>query len=200
MVRHRTASISEYSTRYSEAIDSMEKTLLGEWRLQAKDNRQGSDGFAWKEVGQKLSQDEELLHRDLKFVYENRLKLGIAREQARKDLPLSTYTEAYWKIDLHNLLHFLKLRMDRQAQKEIREYANQIAEIVKIWCPVTWQAFEDYRLNGMTLSRMDIEMIGKIVREEDFAGYAEEIGWMKKGRPTREYKEFDEKCKRIGLF
>lgn len=82
------------------------------------------------------------LHKYVRKVYEGRLKAGVAREQARKDLSLSTCTEAYWKIDLHNLLHFLQLRMDAHAQQEIREYANVIGyKIVSQWCPLTWEAF-----------------------------------------------------------
>jgi thymidylate synthase (FAD) len=88
---------------------------------------------------------------------------GVAREQARKDLPLSTYTEAYWKIDLHNLLHFLLLRMHPHAQFEIRSYANVIGnEIVKRWCPIVWEAFDDYRISGSKLSRLEIEIIRAI--------------------------------------
>jgi thymidylate synthase (FAD) len=83
-----------------------------------------------------------MLQRLTREVYEERIAKGIAREQARKDLPLSTYTEAYWKIDLHNLFHFLFLRMDRHAQYEIRKYAETIGyEIVAKWCPVAWEAF-----------------------------------------------------------
>jgi thymidylate synthase (FAD) len=90
-------------------------------------------------------------------VYEERLKFGVAREQARKDLPLSTYTEAYWKCDLHNLLHFLRLRLDPHAQLEVREYATMIAEIVKEWVPTVWEAFEDYVLYSQKFSRMEME-------------------------------------------
>ena len=89
----------------------------------------------------------------------------MAREQARKDLPLSTYTEAYWKVDLHNLLHFLSLRMDAHAQWEIREYASTIGnEIVKPLFPLVWEAFVDYRLEGMSLSRLEREVIGRLMR------------------------------------
>jgi thymidylate synthase (FAD) len=96
-------------------------------------------------------------------VYNERVEKGVAREQARKDLPLSTYTEAYWKIDLHNLLHFLVLRMDNHAQFEIRSYANVIGhEIVRRWCPIVWEAFIDYRLRGSTLTRLEIDVIRAI--------------------------------------
>ena len=91
--------------------------------------------------------------------------MGVAREQARKDLPLSTYTEAYWKIDLHNLLHFLRLRMDSHAQHEIRAYANVIGnEVVARWCPITWGAFNDYQLGAIQLSALEKSVVGKIAQ------------------------------------
>jgi len=90
------------------------------------------------------------------FVYTIRLAAGVAREQARKDLPLSTFTEAYWKIDLHNLLHFLGLRLDSHAQQEIREYAEVMYAAVKERLPNVCQAFEDYRLNAINLTALDI--------------------------------------------
>ena len=89
--------------------------------------------------------------------------MGIAREQARKDLTLSTYTEAYWKIDLHNLLHFLALRMDEHAQYEIRQYATVIGEkIVSRWVPLAWEAFLDYRVNALELSRQEQTIIQEL--------------------------------------
>ena len=88
----------------------------------------------------------------------------MAREQARKDLPLSTYTEAYWKIDLHNLLHFLELRMEDHAQLEIREYARTIGRrVVAAWCPLTWEAFRDYRLEALTLSAAECALLRLIL-------------------------------------
>ena len=162
-IRHRTASINEYSTRYSLAIDASQKTAPGEWRQQSKDNKQGSEGFLEIGLGTQLSQQEQELHDFSRRVYNERVEKGIAREQARKDLPLSTYTEAYWKIDLHNLLHFLLLRMHHHAQFEIRSYANIIGhEVVRRWCPTVWEAFIDYRLRGSKLTRLEIDMIRAI--------------------------------------
>jgi thymidylate synthase (FAD) len=162
-IRHRTANINEYSTRYSIAIDASQKTAPGEWRQQSKDNKQGSEGFLEIGLGTQLSQQEQELHDFSRRVYNERVEKGIAREQARKDLPLSTYTEAYWKIDLHNLLHFLLLRMHHHAQFEIRSYANVIGhEIVRRWCPVVWEAFIDYRLRGSKLTRLEIDVIRAI--------------------------------------
>jgi thymidylate synthase (FAD) len=162
-IRHRTASVNEYSTRYSEAIDAAQQTAPNAWRNQATGNRQGSTGVLDLPTGEELSKEEkELLDRS-RSVYEARLKAGVAREQARKDLPLSTYTEAYWKIDLHNLLHFLMLRMDAHAQLEIRTYATLIGDqIVSAWCPIAWEAFGDYRLGSISLSRLESHVIAAL--------------------------------------
>jgi thymidylate synthase (FAD) len=210
-IRHRTANVNEYSTRYSPAIDQCQTTQPGEWRLQSKSNRQGSsgdfvteypegyevlpefpavllpnepliyvDGTGINDTGDrpyvnlydpaKLSAGDYLTEREAQFqeaaaeIYNERLKFGVAKEQARKDLPLSTMTMAIWKIDMHNLLHFLSLRMDGHAQLEIRTYANAIGGIVKQLYPVLWEAFEQYRLNAMTLTQLDIGVIQKITK------------------------------------
>ena len=184
-IRHRTANVNEYSTRYSEAINRQQK-VEGEWRAQSGTNKQGSSGFveAFFEgfqfpegylfngalppddlpVSDYLSHREDQLHRLCREIYEERIALGVAREVARKDLPLSTYTEAYWKMDLHNLFHFLGLRMDPHAQLEIRSYANAIAEMVSVWVPWAWEAFEDYRLKALALSRFEVEGLRSILR------------------------------------
>ncbi|MBI5463477.1 MAG: FAD-dependent thymidylate synthase [Ignavibacteriales bacterium] len=162
-IRHRTANVNEYSTRYSLAIDASQRTPPEEWRLQSKDNKQGSEGFASNDLGKKLSEQEWELQNLARNVYNERVQLGIAREQARKDLPLSTYTEAYWKVDLHNLFHFLALRMDAHAQYEIRMYADTIGnEIVGKWVPLAWEAFLDYRLKGSSLSNIEMGIIRAI--------------------------------------
>ncbi len=170
-IRHRTASINEYSTRYSLAIDSMQATHDGEWRSQAGSNRQGSDGLLTKLAGHKHTQLEMELQSLARRVYEERLGDGIAREQARKDLPLSTYTEAYWKIDLHNLLHFLALRMDVHAQLEIRRYAETIGqEIVQPLFPLVWEAFLDYRVDAMRLTKLDCGVIQRLAAQSGKKG------------------------------
>ena len=162
-IRHRMASVNEYSTRYSLAIDSMQSTHDDEWRSQAANNRQGSAGLLPRSSGHSLTQSEQELQSLARRVYEERLAAGIAREQARKDLPLSTYTEAYWKIDLHNLLHFLALRMDSHAQLEIRRYAETIGQqIVQPLFPLVWEAFVDYRLEAMRLTKLDREVIQRL--------------------------------------
>lgn len=206
-IRHRTASVNEYSTRYSEAIDSAARTDQKKWRLQSGRNKQGSSGFLPESDGAILTLAEERLHKALREAYEQRLEFGVAREQARKDLPLSTYTEAYWKIDLHNLLHFLSLRMDAHAQEEIRAYANAIGEeIVRRWTPIAWEAFLDYRLHAMMLSRLDIEIL-KLCRMASVAealSKAGEFGWLEKDgggklATNRERDEFEAKANRLGI-
>jgi len=162
-IRHRTANVNEYSTRYSVAIDDKQKTETTNWRQQSQNNKQGSGDMLPTDVGVTLTSSEQALHEHAEQVYDFRLKAGVAREQARKDLPLSTYTQAYWKIDLHNMLHFLGLRMDSHAQWEIRQYAKTIGEqIIKPLFPAVWEAFEDYRLGAMFLTRLDIEWIGRL--------------------------------------
>ena len=163
-VRHRTASINEYSTRYSEAIDSQNTTTTGEWRLQSQDNKQGSSGLVSDAAIAEYLTDLEMKAIEAnKSFYHEALSHGVAREQARKNLPLSTYTEAYWKIDLHNLFHFLRLRLDSHAQQEIREFSQVIADIVSDWVPLAWGAFEDYRLNSAQFSGAELEAVRRLV-------------------------------------
>lgn len=173
-IRHRTANVNEYSTRYSLAIDAMQTTEPDAWRTQATQNRQGSSGTLDAEAGATLSASEAEFQRSARQLYEERIALGIAREQARKDLPLSTYTEAYWKVDLHNLLHFLALRMDSHAQWEIREYSTTIGErIIKPLFPLVWEAFIDYRVRGLFLSRLDREVVQRLMARLAAAGRAQ---------------------------
>jgi len=209
-IRHRTANVNEYSTRYSEAIDSQQQTPPEGWRAQATTNKQGSSGFIseWPEgwdsiattngqlvtgplkgqswgfprkpdqaVIKPMTPGEFLSYWEAKnqgFItkdYNIRLELGVAREVARKDLPLSTYTEAFWKMDLHNLLHFLGLRMDSHAQLEIRTYATIIGEqIVKPLFPLVWQAFEDYRLNAMYMTGLEKVALRTILASLEVSG------------------------------
>lgn len=162
-IRHRTANVNEYSTRYSVAIDSAQTTPPDEWRTQAASNRQGSGDPLTADAGQMLTDSEKEFQDAARKLYDDRLEAGVAREQARKDLPLCTYTEAYWKVDLHNLLHFLSLRMDSHAQKEIRDYSKAIGEqIIKPLFPVAWEAFEDYRMGAMYLTRLDVEVLNSL--------------------------------------
>ena len=207
-IRHRTASVNEYSTRYSVAIDSSQQTPADEWRMQSVGNRQGSDGIVDTDTGNILTAREAELHTLSREIYDQRLELGVAREQARKDLPLSTYTEAYWKTNLHNLLHFLALRMDDHAQYEIREYARTIGEeIVSKWCPVAWEAFVDYRMNTVQFSEAELAIIGLLIQgDTDGArASARKTGLVtiskKDGseRVGREASELEPKLTRLGL-
>lgn len=210
-IRHRTANVNEYSTRYSLAIDSSQTTPPNEWRMQAKGNRQGSDESLPSEVGEMLTEVERTLQAETRRVYQERLDAGVAREQARKDLPLSTYTEAYWKIDLHNLLHFLHLRMDHHAQQEIRSYATTIGEqILEPLFPIVWEAFKDYRQEALVLNRLDLGVIARLIQrsgetgsvpplgEEDFLA-AQDESWKELNR-CRERDECRQKLVRMGLL
>lgn len=205
-IRHRTASVNEYSTRYSEAIDAAQRTAPDAWRLQTALNRQGSLGTLAAERGAALSAEEESLQRRARDVYEARIAAGVAREQARKDLPLSTYTEAYWKIDLHNLLHFLALRMESHAQLEIRAYATVIGEqIVARWVPVAWQAFLDYEANSTRLSRLESEVVRALAGGDRARAVSlvEEAGLLQrlpdgKVKPNFEGREVAEKLRSLG--
>ncbi len=226
-IRHRTASVNEYSTRYSVAIDACAKTPADKWRLQSVTNKQGSGGTVteWPKdyvhgthppasPGDYLTQREEELQTLAREVYEERVgPFAVAREQARKDLPLSTMTEAYWKCDLHNLFHFLSLRMESHAQQEVREYANCIGnEIVAKWCPLAWEAFKDYRFNATNLSRLEIEVLGFMTtgQWQEAEAKAREFGWLeidekatdadgkKVYKKNRERDEFETKA--IGLL
>ncbi len=207
-IRHRTASVNETSTRYSIAIDAAQRTAPDRWRRQASSNRQGSEGAVDRVAGEELSRQEADLQGLARDVYLARLDRGVAREQARKDLPLCTYTEAYWKCDLHNLLHFLALRMDPHAQIEIRDYARTIGEqIVARWVPVVWEAFRDYRLGALSLSRLDREVLGPLGRGDHAAtlAAAEAAGWLRRSGRTgkllrnRERAEFEIKAAELGL-
>ena len=205
-IRHRTANVNEYSTRYSVAIDAASHTRPEAWRLQNGGNRQGSEGLVAKDEGAKLSEREARFLQEARAVYQERLDAGVAREQARKDLPLSTYTEAYWKIDLHNLLHFVALRADSHAQDEIRRYAETIGQhIVRVWVPHTWEAFCDYRVDGLALTRIEATIVAHLARGDDAASraLAEEAGWLRPAsdgglRRNRERAEAEEKLARLG--
>jgi thymidylate synthase (FAD) len=204
-IRHRTASVNEYSTRYSLAIDAMQATDDDQWRSQAASNRQGSGAELPADAGRRYTAAEQELQSLARKVYEERLEAGIAREQARKDLPLSTYTEAYWKIDLHNLLHFLALRMDSHAQLEIRRYAETIGhQIVAPLFPLVWEAFIDYRMEAVRLTRLDREVIRRLAAaghapatEADFLA-AQDSSWRDLER-CRERDECLAKLRDLGL-
>lgn len=154
-LRHRTASVNELSARYSVVKDDY--WLPDEYRTQSKVNKQCSSNEGFTDESVLKSQKYSC---DLAFeVYEGLLERGISRELARTHLPQSAFTEFYWKIDLHNLFHFLRLRMHDHAQKEIRDCACKIFELVKPIVPVACEAFEDYRLNSVTFSGPELKAI-----------------------------------------
>ncbi len=205
-IRHRTANVNEYSTRYSVAIDSAQTTKPSEWRLQSKANMQGSNGFLEIEKGNLLTKKESDLQALANNIYQERLEMGVAREQARKDLPLATYTEAYWKVDLHNLLHFLALRMDDHAQLEIRNFATIIGdEIVSKWVPYTWEAFLDYRVQSVFLTQYDKKIISALNQGGKQAAIelAKEFGLLDEtgstNKKSRERDELEGKLTNLGF-
>jgi thymidylate synthase (FAD) len=195
-IRHRTANVNEYSTRYSVAIDAAQKTPPDKWRAQSSDNRQGSAGYLTRAEGLELTAKEAELQNLARATYDARLAAGVAREQARKDLPLSTYTEAYWKVDLHNLLHFLRLRMDDHAQEEIRAFAIVIGEqIVAKWMPLVWEAFTDYRRDSMYLSRVEVDIVSAMAAGDEARAKAA----LESISSKRERNEVSDKLKKLGF-
>lgn len=154
-IRHRTANVNEMSLRYSEAPDEFYVPKLEQITLQSTTNKQGREEVSLDpnlqlHIRELLQQSDESSY----TLYEKlAVKFGIARELARTCLPVSLYTQWIWKIDLHNLFHFLGLRLDVHAQWEIRQFAEAMASFVRAWVPVSWEAFEDYRLHGVSLSR-----------------------------------------------
>ncbi len=154
-MRHRTASINELSARYSVVPkEYYEPDVI---RGQSQVNHQGSEGVV--EIGGELNDRVSKQLSGSFDVYETMLDSGACREQSRGVLPQSTYTEFYWKINLHNLLHYLQLRMEPGAQKEIRDYATAIYELVKPLVPITMEAFVDFRVNAIQLTGPEIEAI-----------------------------------------
>ena len=197
-IRHRTANVNEYSARYSILdkefyIPSMENVAA-----QSTINNQGR--------GEVLSSDEaaeviSILKKDAEQTYANYETLlnenpngeaiddskpGVARELARMNLTLNTYTQWYWKIDLNNLLHFLALRADAHAQYEIRVYADIMMDIVKKWVPIAADAFEDYRIGGTEVSAKEINLLKKLLKGEH-ASFEDE------GISKREWSELQKK-------
>ena len=157
-IRHRTANVNEYSARYSIVPDRFYRPSIENVRKQSTTNRQGGDESI--EVG--TAEEFLRLLEDSEALYERYLSLtekGVAREIARAALPVSVFTEWYWKCDLHNILHFLSLRMDEHAQIEIRDYATAMYDLIKGIVPLTCEAFEDYRINAMQLTGLEIDAL-----------------------------------------
>lgn len=156
-IRHRTANVNETSTRYSIVQDKFE--LFENVRTQSTDNKQGSGDLLDSDFAPGLIHSANESISNSFSIYNSLVEAGVAREQARNVLPLATYTEVYWKIDLHNLFHFLRLRVHPHAQQEIREFAQAILNIVKAWVPIAYEAFIDYRLEGASFSKQELEII-----------------------------------------
>ncbi len=165
-VRHRTANINEYSARYSVLSNEFYIPELEQIARQSETNKQGKSDVAMDTAkGQKVVDTLDDFSKSAYEKYSHMLDdLGLTRELARTILPVSVYTEMYWKIDLHNLLHFLKLRADSHAQYEIRCYANKILDIVKAWVPFTYDAFVNYRQNAVSVSRKCIELNKRMLK------------------------------------
>jgi thymidylate synthase (FAD) len=166
-IRHRTASVNEESARYSIVREEFHEPSPADVGFQSKDNKQGR------------SQEpvpQEIVDRFLSYLKENRetaysqyeqfLQDNVARELARTVLPLSVYTQFYWQMNLHNLFHFLRLRLDPHAQKEIRDFAEQVAVCAKAVAPYAWEAFEEYKLHGASFSRTEIDKMRKLAQGE----------------------------------
>ena len=182
-LRHRMASVNEMSARYS--IVPNEYFVPENYRVQSQVNKQSSDGIL--EGKDSLHEPDKVC--GLSFeVYEKLIEDGCCRELARCHLPQSTYTEFYWKINLHNLMHYLQLRLEPGAQKEIRDYAEAIYQILWGLVPDTMEAFRDFRLNAIQLTGPEIELISK----KDWS--AESLGG------PGEKREFIEKLKKLGII
>ena len=197
-IRHRTANVNELSARYSILASEFYIPELERIAGQSLTNKQGSGGVLDKVnadiVRQGLILNSEdacqlydlLLNDDGEGNKQDDSRPQVARETARLALTLNTYTEWYWKIDLHNLLHFLRLRKDGHAQSEIRDYADVIFEMVKGWVPLCAEAFEDYRLNAVILSKQERDAVALLLQ-----GKVPKV----QGLSAREQAEFEQKLK-----
>lgn len=180
-VRHRTASLNEMSGRYSQLPELTYVPPAERISWQSPSNKQGSGAGVPEELAERVREEwtsenfsafalyKELLGTDdhATFSEEERAAIsangGVSRELARINLPLSTYTQWYWKIDLHNLFHFLELRLDEHAQWELRQYAREIVKVVEALCPISWRAFVDYRLEAVRLSGPEQEVVRELL-------------------------------------
>ena len=188
-IRHRTANVNEYSARYSILDREFYIPAPEHIAAQSSVNNQGR-GEAL--TGEEAARVLDILKSDSTRSYDNYQSMisddgqkGLARELARMNLPANIYTQWYWKVDLHNLLHFLRLRADAHAQYEIRVYADAICSIVADWVPFAYAAFEDYRLGGATLSGTALDCVRRMLKGE---AVTQETSGMSKG----EWREFDQ--------
>ncbi len=167
-LRHRTARLNEISGRYSVLKNEFYVPDGDDIAFQSKDNKQGRDNLAVsKELQQNIINALESQQDSSYEAYTELLDQNIARELARINLPLSTYTELYWQIDLHNLFHFLRLRMDAHAQKEIRAYAEVMFDICKAVAPLSCESFERHLLGGVNFSKDELEAVRNLIAGKD---------------------------------
>ncbi|MFW5696021.1 MAG: FAD-dependent thymidylate synthase [Alkalispirochaeta sp.] len=163
-VRHRTARLNEISGRYSVMKDEFYVPGEGAVAPQSTDNKQGRSGDAFEpEEARAIQAELETQQKRAYQGYETLLERNVARELARINLPLSMYTEWYWQIDLHNLFHFLKLRMDAHAQYEIRAYAETMFEIAQRVCPIATEAFDEHVRGGLSFSRRELAVLRELL-------------------------------------
>jgi thymidylate synthase (FAD) len=162
-IRHRTASVNEASYRYSISPLLFYTPRQDQFALQSGSNKQGREGGAPPEVYREATRRWEKLRKDAGSAYAWMLEEDVACELARIDLPLSTYTQWYWKIDLHNLLHFLTLRVDPRAQWEIQEFARVMAGMVKRVAPLSYEAWIDYDLTARPFTRAEREALARLL-------------------------------------
>jgi thymidylate synthase (FAD) len=165
-IRHRMSSVNEYSGRYSLIPQLFYMPAAEQLQAQSETNRQGRAGQALTALHPEVVERWTRLRRDAAETYEWLVGEDVARELARIDLPLSTYTQWYWKIDLHNLFHFLSLRADAHAQYEIRVYARLMAGMVKRVAPLSFEAWFDYEFGGAHLSRTELMALRELVGVE----------------------------------
>ena len=177
-IRHRTANVNEYSARYSILDREFYIPAPEHLAAQSTVNNQGRgevlQGAEAQRVLDLLRDDATRSYDHYEAMLSQDGQQGLARELARMNLPANVYTQWYWKIDLHNLFHFLRLRADAHAQYEIRAYADVMCQIVADWVPMAYAAFEDYRMGGANLSAKGVEAIKRMLSGEDMT--AEKAG------------------------
>jgi len=178
-IRHRTANVNEYSARYSILDKEFYLPKTENLAAQSQSNRQGRgevlQGEQAKKVLNLLKNDAEQTYNNYEMMLNERYdgsvinekEVGLARELARMNLTLNTYTQWYWKTDLLNLMNFLRLRADHHAQYEIRTYADAMLDILKKWVPITYEAFMDYRVGGTEVSAKGKIILQKLIKGED---------------------------------
>ena len=188
-IRHRTANVNEYSARYSILDREFYIPAPEHVAAQSVVNNQGRGETLTGEEAARvldiLKSDSERSYNNYQAMISDDGQQGLARELARMNLPANIYTQWYWKVDLHNLLHFLRLRADAHAQYEIRVYADAICSVVADWVPYAYAAFEDYRLGGATLSGTALECVRRMLKGE---AVTQETSGMSKG----EWREFEQ--------